>query len=86
MWGSVKVEPIFTGLLYSDVLASGGGQIIGFTPVAADQGQLWAKAVVKLNFVWSQSFSTYLQSEVHGTDGTEKVVGYVGTAGLRWTF
>jgi hypothetical protein len=86
MWGNVRVEPVVTGQVYSDVVARGGGEIIGFTPVAADRDQLWGKGIVKLNFVWSQNFSTYVQSEVHGTDGIQKQIGFVGTGGLRWSF
>jgi hypothetical protein len=85
MWGSTKVEPTFTGLAYSDWSIK-GGVFPGAPPVSTDQGQVWGKGIAKFNFVWTQNFSGYVQGEVHGTNGVENVVGYVGTAGLRYVF
>jgi hypothetical protein len=85
MWGSTKVEETFTGLAYSDFSVKGGFPI-GAPPGSTDQGQTWGKGIAKVNFVWTQNFSGYVQGEVHGTNGVENIVGYVGTVGLRYIF
>jgi hypothetical protein len=84
-WGAVTVEPSFTGLAYSDVSVTGGIPN-GAPPVSTDQGQLWGKVIAKFNFVWSQNFSSYIQGEIHGTNGTENTTGYVASVGARWVF
>src|SRR5207253_1103491 len=63
-WSGVPVESTVTGLLYSDVSVRG---VPAGTPT--DEGQLWGKVIGKMNFSWSPKFSTYIQSEFHGTDG-----------------
>jgi hypothetical protein len=98
-WDTVRVEPSLYVGVYSDVSVRGGTTInnVQVGGNTTDEGQLWLKAVLKYNFIWTSNFSSYIQAEIHGTDaaigntfhaanGTINDTGYVATAGLRWTW
>lgn len=87
----VRVEPTFTGLLYSDVKVTGSSSapaLIGIPQVPTDQGQLWGKADAKLNFVFADNLSAYVEGQIHGTgnNGTGTTVGGAATVGVRKTW
>jgi outer membrane autotransporter protein len=83
--GGVTIQPSLTGLAYSDVSYT-GGNAVGAPPIPSDERQLWGKAIAKINVIWSKSFSTYAQGEIHGTSGTENIFGYVATAGFHYSW
>jgi hypothetical protein len=67
-WGGIRIDPTFTGLAYSNVhVVNGGADPLNLTPNA--KGEVWGKGVAKLNFVFSDKFSAYIQGDVHGTKG-----------------
>jgi hypothetical protein len=76
--GTVTIQPSLTGLLYSDVIITAEG--------SNTEGQLWGKAIGKLDFTWSRRFSSYVQGEVYGTEGEEDHIGYAVTVGGRLVF
>jgi hypothetical protein len=87
----VKVQPVFTALAYSNLLESGSQHTIpnglnGSTTVSGDQGQLWGKGSLKLNFTFTPRFSAYIEGNVRGTTGDVTAIGYGGQLGLRWTW
>jgi hypothetical protein len=86
----IKVQPTFTALAYSNVYEYGSSFIIpgqnGQVLVGGDQGQVWGKGSVKLNFIITPNFSTYVEGDVRGTSGDVTAVGYGGQLGLRWTW
>lgn len=85
MWGSVRVDPTFTALAYSNVSVT-GGYVPGGPPTETDEGQLWGKGVANLNFVWSDHFESSIEGSVFGTRGLENVIAYSGTLGIRYKF
>jgi hypothetical protein len=84
-WNGVKVEPTLTGLVYSDVEIRGGtvAQVAGAALVPTDEGKIFGQGIGKLNFLWTNNFSSYIEGEVRGRDG---VLGAAGRAGLRYSF
>jgi hypothetical protein len=83
-WGTIRVEPTLTGLLYSDVEVSGSTIATATTPlVPTDEGKVFAQLVGKLNFLITPNFSAYVEGEIRGR---EDVFGAAGRAGLRVTF
>jgi hypothetical protein len=86
----VKVQPTFTGLVYSNVFESGRQYVINtfsLNPIVpGDQGQLWGKGAAKFNFVFTPNFSGYVEGNVRGTNGFVNAYGYGGQAGFRWTW
>jgi hypothetical protein len=84
--GSIKIQPSFTFIAYSDISVRGGTLALLSRNLATDEGQLWGKEAAKLNFVFSPHLSAYIEGEVHETSGTENIVGVLGTVGARYTF
>jgi Autotransporter beta-domain len=85
MWNGVRVQPTFTGLAYSNVLVRVGG----IAPVAGaptDEGQLWVKGAAKLNFLFTDHFSGWVEGNVRGTSGTVDAIGAGVQVGARMTF
>jgi hypothetical protein len=84
-WNGVKVEPTFTGLAYSDVEVRGGtvAQAAGALVIPTDEGKVFGQGIAKLNFIWTDNFSSYVEGEVRGREG---VLGAAGRAGLRYAF
>ncbi len=84
-WGHTTVEPTLTGLAYVPIEVSGGSvAAVGAAATApTDEGKLFGQFIGKLNFVWSNYFSGYVEGEVRGTEG---VFGVAGRLGGRYTF
>src|SRR4051812_6421744 len=74
---NVRVQPVITGLLYSNVDVSQVGGAI------TDEGQLWGKINGKLNFVFSERSSAYVEAEARGTSGDVETSGYAVRIGVR---
>lgn len=92
MWNAVKVQPSLTLAAFSIVSQSGvGGAAIGpggvpLAGVAAGvtpTGQVGGRASGKLNFIWSDKFSGFVEAHGSTIQGTD---AYGTTGGLRWTF
>jgi hypothetical protein len=96
----VKIQPIFLGLIYSNVVEKTGG-VAGAPPVGllpsgvglpvttatgTDKGQIWLKGDAKLNFVFNQYFSAYVEGIVYGTHGNLNALGAGALVGARWVF
>ncbi len=93
MWNTVKVQPSLSLAAFSIVSQSGvGGGTIGAgvgvpVPVVAagvtPTGQVGGRASGKLNFIWTDKFSSFIEAHGSTIQGTD---AYGTTAGLRWTF
>lgn len=84
-WGGVTVEPTLAALAYSDVEIRGGTLVVatGVPAIPTDQGKVFGQGIGKLNFVWNNSLSSYVEGEVRGMSG---VLGAAGRVGLRYAF
>ena len=84
-WNGILFQPTFTGIAYSNVHESAGG-----VPVAViapnDEGQVWGRGAVKLNFVFNNNISAFIEGNIRGTNGTVDALGYGGLIGARVTF
>lgn len=81
--GAVKITPSLTGLAYSEVDVE-TPRLAGTLPFGpTDKGYLWGKGIGKVNFQWTDKFSTSLEGEVRGR---ADVVGYAGRVQVRYTF
>jgi hypothetical protein len=85
MWNGIRVQPTFTGLAYSNVSVDPGGVAVAI-PIPTDEGQLWGKGVAKLNFVFNNQFSAFIEGNIRGTNGTADAIGYGGLVGARIVF
>jgi hypothetical protein len=80
----IQIDPSLTAMLYDDVIIAGGtlataGGLVGPT----DQGKLFGQLVGKLNFAWTNNFSSYVEAEVRGRDA---VLGSAARFGFRYSF
>jgi hypothetical protein len=86
MWNTVKVQPSLTLAAFSIVSQTGvvgGVGPNGLPIVATATGEVGGRASGKLNFLWTDKFSSFIEghgSTIKGTDA------YGTTGGLRWTF
>jgi Autotransporter beta-domain len=93
MWNAVKVQPSLTLAAFSIVSQSGVGGAVAGAPgvpplagVAAGvtpTGQVGGRASGKLNFLWTDKFSSFIEAHGSTIQGTD---AYGTTGGLRWTF
>jgi hypothetical protein len=90
-WNGVKVQPSLKLEAFSLVAQSGvSTQLVNGVPVAigagtngVPTGQLGGRASGKLNFLWTPTFSSFV--EAHGS-GISGLTSYGSTGGFRWTF
>jgi hypothetical protein len=83
-WGGVRVEPVLTGLVYSDVIIEGGTLSTVITPlVPDDEGHIFGQLIGKVGFDFGRGLSSYVEGEIRGR---EHVFGAAGRAGLRYLF
>jgi hypothetical protein len=91
-WNGVRVQPQITVEAFSLVAQSGlGGGTnaasgIPGAPVSSrviPTGDVGARASGKLNFLWTPTFSSYVEAHGSGIAGT---TAYGAQGGLRWTF
>lgn len=84
-WNGVKVEPTLTGMVYSDVEVRGGtiAAAAGGLAIPTDEGKVFGQGIAKLNFIWANNVSSYIEGEVRGR---ENVLGAAGRVGLRYSF
>ncbi|MCX7311600.1 MAG: autotransporter outer membrane beta-barrel domain-containing protein [Alphaproteobacteria bacterium] len=81
--GTVKIQPSLTGLAFGDVVVE--SPVLNGTAFAGptDKGYLWGKGVGKVNFQWTEKFSTSGEAEIRGR---ADVIGYGARVQARYTF
>jgi hypothetical protein len=80
-WDAVRMTTVLTGLVYDNVVVSGGAIQNGGNPlVLSDEGKLRAQGILALNFYHGSRVSSFLQADVQGGDG---FFGAGGKTGLR---
>jgi hypothetical protein len=82
----VRVRPVLTGLLYSDVIMEGGalqnGVFLGPAGLAdAEEGKLRVQGIGTLNFDHRSGVKTFVQADVRGG---RDYFGVGGKGGIRW--
>jgi hypothetical protein len=90
VWNTVRVQPQLSLAAFSIVSQTGAGGALGPTglPLAggaggAPTGQVGGRASGKLNFLWTDQFSSWV--EAHGST-ISNTDAYGASGGLRWTF
>jgi hypothetical protein len=92
LWNTVRVQPSLTLAAFSIVSQSGvGGAVIGpggiplpgVAGAATPTGQVGGRASGKLNFLWTDKFSSFVEAHGSTIQGTD---AYGASGGLRWTF
>ncbi|MGX4801642.1 hypothetical protein [Bradyrhizobium guangdongense] len=86
MWNTVRVQPSLTLAAFSIVSQTGvaGGVGAGGLPIAATgTGDVGGRASGKLNFLWTDKFSSFIEAHGSTIKGTD---AYGTSGGLRWTF
>jgi hypothetical protein len=87
--GGIRVQPQISGAAFSIVSQNGVGGAIGpgGLPIpgagGTPTGQVGGRGSGKLNFLWTDAFSSYV--EAHGSI-IENTSAYGASGGLRWTF
>ncbi len=82
IYGTVKVQPTLTGIAYSDVILV-GPHPFGAAIAVIEEGKLFGKGAAKINFVWTDKFSTFVEGEVRGSND---IFGVAGRLSARYTF
>jgi hypothetical protein len=78
-WDAVRMTTVFTGLLYDNVLVSGGALQNAPNPlILADQGKLRAEGILTLYFYQGNSVSYLLQADLWGGEGLFAAGGKMG--------
>jgi len=84
LWNSIRVTPIVTGLLYSDVGITGLVlQDNFFTPtlLPSDEGKVRAQGILAMNFDLGLGLSSFAQAEIRGG---QDLFGATGKVGVRY--
>jgi hypothetical protein len=83
-WNGVRMTTVVTGLLYDDVLVSGGVLASAPNPlIFSDEGKLRAEGILTLDFHHGNGANTFVQADLQGGDGLFGVGGKVG-ARVAW--
>jgi hypothetical protein len=90
MWDAVRVQPSLSLVAFSIVDQSGVGVLLNAQGIpiaggggATKTGDVGGRASGKLNFIWSNNFSSWV--EAHGSVITN-TDAFGASGGLRWTF
>jgi hypothetical protein len=78
-WNGVRMSTVVTGLLYDDVLVSGG--VLASSPnplILSDEGKLRAEGIVTLNFYHGNGVNSFAQADLLGGEGLFGVGGKLG--------
>jgi hypothetical protein len=82
-WGAIRVQPTVGGYVASDVNVETIHPLGFFFALPTDQGYLWVKGTGKLNFQWTDKFSTSIEGEARHRANVD---GYAGRFMARYTF
>lgn len=75
---------VATGLLYDDVLVTGGVPASAPNPLLlAREGKLRAEGILTLNFYWGNGVNSVVQADLRGGEGLFGAGGKVG-ARVAW--
>jgi hypothetical protein len=78
-WNGLAISTVATGLLYDDVLVSGGVLASAPNPqILADQGLLRAEGILTLNFDHGTGVTSFVQADLEGGKGLFGAGGKVG--------
>lgn len=85
-WGSTQVVATLTGLVYSDVAINGlvldngisTGGAFGGAVVPQDEGKVRGMGILGLNFIYSPTYSAFIQGDVRGGDDYWGAGGRIG--------
>jgi len=87
MWNGVRVQPYFSGQLYTiadeKLAVPAGGMLPGGGAAVSQKGQVGGRGSAKLTFLWTNNFSTFI--DIHGS-GIDHTSDIGTTGGLRWTW
>jgi hypothetical protein len=90
--GRIGTEMKWMGFIVQPQLSGAVFKIVDQTPVIGPvTDQLGGRGSGKINVIWNDHFSSYLEAHASGIAGT-KTIGFIGTqtigasGGLRWTF
>lgn len=83
-WNGTRMTTTLTGLLYDDVLVTGGVLATSPNPlILSDEGKLRAEGIVTLNFYHSNHVSSFVQADLQGGEGLFGV-GAKGGVRVAW--
>jgi hypothetical protein len=78
-WNTVRMTTVFTGILYDNVVVSGGALQNAPNPlILADQGKLRAEGILTLNFYQGNGVYYFLQADLWGGEGLFAAGGKMG--------
>ena len=84
MWNTVGVTTVLTGLLYDNVIITGGaiqsGTFANNPVIISDEGKLRAEGIFTLNFNFGNGLTSFVQANVRGG---EDLFGAGGKGGVR---
>jgi len=80
-WNGVRMSTVLTGLLYDDVLVTGGVLALSPNPqILSDQRKLRADGILTLNFYHGNGVNSFVQADLVGGEG---LFGAGGKMGVR---
>jgi hypothetical protein len=78
-WYGVRVTTVATGLLYDDVLVTGGQLATAPNPlILSEQGKLRAEGILTLNVYHGNGLNSFVQADLRGGEGLFGATGKVG--------
>lgn len=84
VWNGMSVTTVLTGLVYDDVVVTGGVLPSAPNPlILNDEGKLRGEGIVALNFYHGNGVSSFIQAEIEGGEG---LFGVGAKGGMRWTW
>jgi autotransporter-like protein len=84
IWNGVRVTTVATGLLYDDVVVTGGQLATAPNPlILSEQGKLRAEGILTLNVYHGNGLNSFVQADLRGGEG---LFGATGKVGARFTW
>src|SRR4051794_2791302 len=84
IWSGVRVTTVATGLLYDDVVVTGGQLATAPNPlILSEQGKLRAEGILTLNVYHGNGVNSFVQADLRGGEGLFGATGKVG-ARVAW--
>jgi hypothetical protein len=84
IWNGIRITTVATGLLYDDVLVTGGQLATAPNPlILSEQGKLRAEGILTLNVYHGNGVNSFVQADLRGGEGLFGATGKVG-ARVAW--
>jgi hypothetical protein len=84
IWNGVRITTVATGLLYDDVVVTGGQLVTAPNPLLlSTQGKLRGEGIFTLNLHHGNGVSSFVQADLRGGEG---LFGATGKVGARMTW